>query len=280
MRVLAFSLLFFLIQIEMSAMVSYEIDFGGSVNCETCKSRDKDTGGFTVKFSDYSDDQRYAKQVFSMLGITQGDMSKESNTTYIFMIFLFFSVLGFIFSVSKAKAYAMSLESNIMLYQNNFMLKIERLEKYFEIGVRNMADIATMTKETVSKENDLKLSRFLIVRFDSLNTEMEKFLEKVALIFDENLSDSSFAVNRVKRALLVSEAKLYKDLIYLFGCGFQELLLKYRMRIACEKLMATDDKIEIIAFDVGYENHSSFTRIFKECYGITPSSYRKSKRKY
>lgn len=59
------------------------------------------------------------------------------------------------------------------------------------------------------------------------------------------------------------------------GMNFNEYLINIRIEKAKELLENTNDKIYEIAKKVGYMNHKSFTKIFKENNGMTPGQYRK-----
>ena len=56
-------------------------------------------------------------------------------------------------------------------------------------------------------------------------------------------------------------------------------LLSYRLKKAADMLKATENKIDYIALETGFEYESYFNRRFKQCYGITPGQYRKLKLK-
>lgn len=59
------------------------------------------------------------------------------------------------------------------------------------------------------------------------------------------------------------------------GIKFSEYLMAYRMNVARERILNTDDKISAIASDVGYSNMNYFYQHFHNCYDITPSEMRK-----
>ncbi|CCQ92515.1 Transcriptional regulator, AraC family [[Clostridium] ultunense Esp] len=54
-----------------------------------------------------------------------------------------------------------------------------------------------------------------------------------------------------------------------------EYLNQYRLQQAATLLKETNRKIMDIALDVGFNNLSYFIGLFKRCYGLTPSQYRK-----
>ncbi len=56
---------------------------------------------------------------------------------------------------------------------------------------------------------------------------------------------------------------------------FQEVVRKERMKKARTLLRETDQTIETVAAEVGYENVEHFNRLFKKNYGITPVQYRR-----
>ncbi|WP_347383497.1 helix-turn-helix domain-containing protein [Paenibacillus pabuli] len=59
------------------------------------------------------------------------------------------------------------------------------------------------------------------------------------------------------------------------GINFSEHLQTIRMRKACELLATTNWTINEISVRVGYQNITSFNRIFKKTTGISPGTYRK-----
>ena len=59
------------------------------------------------------------------------------------------------------------------------------------------------------------------------------------------------------------------------GATFQEVVKEERMKKAKTLLRETNQTVEAVAAEVGYENVEHFNRLFKKSYGITPVQYRK-----
>jgi AraC-like DNA-binding protein len=59
------------------------------------------------------------------------------------------------------------------------------------------------------------------------------------------------------------------------GHSFTSFLNQSRVQQACQLLINTDDNIQAIAFDCGFESISHFNRTFKKIKGVSPSNYRK-----
>lgn len=73
-----------------------------------------------------------------------------------------------------------------------------------------------------------------------------------------------------------SRRQLSRIFLECTGQTFEETVKAARMRLARELLAATDLPIEEIAHRCGYENMSSFARVFKATEGKTPGEYRRT----
>ena len=58
------------------------------------------------------------------------------------------------------------------------------------------------------------------------------------------------------------------------GLSPQEYLLQCKMNKSCEMLLETQLPIQEIARRVGYENPLTYSKIFKNFYGLSPKQYR------
>lgn len=58
-----------------------------------------------------------------------------------------------------------------------------------------------------------------------------------------------------------------------YDLTFQEFLLRYRVREACQQLRCPDANIANIAYNVGFSDPSYFTRVFKRYLGAVPSDF-------
>ena len=61
------------------------------------------------------------------------------------------------------------------------------------------------------------------------------------------------------------------------GRPVMEYIKLRRLAYAADYLNRSNLKISDIAYKSGFENHETFTRSFKEAYGVTPTAYRKNK---
>lgn len=64
-----------------------------------------------------------------------------------------------------------------------------------------------------------------------------------------------------------------------FGMNFLKFLYNIRLEYAVQDMMDSNKTLLRIALDNGFPNLSSFHKVFKESYGVTPTDYRKSLQK-
>lgn len=64
------------------------------------------------------------------------------------------------------------------------------------------------------------------------------------------------------------------------GQSPKQLGLRKLLDRAVDRLVTTSDPISEIAYDLGYQNVSSFNRLFKQRFGVTPSEFRAAHRRF
>lgn len=69
--------------------------------------------------------------------------------------------------------------------------------------------------------------------------------------------------------------RLYRDT---YGQSPKQAQIDARLRRAVDLLLTTGQSVSAIAYDLGYENVSSFTNLFKRRFGMTPGAFRARER--
>ena len=80
-------------------------------------------------------------------------------------------------------------------------------------------------------------------------------------------------------SLFLSEKQTSRIIQNRFGCSFNELVMRWRLNVACMYLTQTSMEIYEIASSVGYEYPNLFFSHFKKTYGMSPAEYRKQQKK-
>jgi AraC-like DNA-binding protein/mannose-6-phosphate isomerase-like protein (cupin superfamily) len=89
----------------------------------------------------------------------------------------------------------------------------------------------------------------------------------------QNLTDAWSLDEMAKKAYLSGE-HLRRLTTQTYGRSPMKQLSWLRMQHAAELLISTDDKVEVIGMECGYNNVNTFTNTFKKFFMHTPSDYR------
>ena len=106
-----------------------------------------------------------------------------------------------------------------------------------------------------------------------INSVDEKFLEKLQVVLDNELSNSDFSADDFATFMGISRMQLHRKLKSLLGVSTTEFLRKERIKMAATLLKKGNVTIAEIAYAVGFNDVSYFIRCFKEVYECTPSEY-------
>ena len=86
---------------------------------------------------------------------------------------------------------------------------------------------------------------------------------------------TKIAFPEVARIVGMSVRKLQRRFIETYKVTPQQYLVKLRVMKGCELLVRTNLPITEIAIDVGFYDHSAFSKRFSDIVGVSPSAYRK-----
>lgn len=134
----------------------------------------------------------------------------------------------------------------------NLLDKQERLRSYF------------MGETVELKPSELKI-----------NSADTTFLKKTKTIIEEKMGDSSFGVEALSQELHMSTSQLLRKLKALTNFTPNEFIRDFRLQRAAELLQKKAGTVSEIAFLVGFENLSYFSKVFQEKFGVLPSEYKK-----
>jgi len=102
----------------------------------------------------------------------------------------------------------------------------------------------------------------------------DDFMQKSIEIIEENLSNTSFGVNELYAAMQMSKSNFYRKLKTITDLSPNELIRFIRLQKSTQLLIGPDLSVNEIAYEVGFNTPSYFTRCFKQQFGIAPSEYK------
>ncbi|CAN5526218.1 hypothetical protein BH23BAC1_BH23BAC1_49980 [soil metagenome] len=158
--------------------------------------------------------------------------------------------------------------------------KIEGLEKGaddyilkpFEVSelmvrIKNLIDSRKKLREHFSRQISLEPASISITSLD------EQFLKRVMNIIEDHMSDPSFSVDVFSRESGMSKTQLHRKIKALTNESPGDLIKIIRLKRAVELLLQGGGTIAEVAYIVGFQEPSYFTRCFQKQYGKTPSEF-------
>jgi len=100
-----------------------------------------------------------------------------------------------------------------------------------------------------------------------------------ALRFIERRCLEPISLSDVARAVRKSPSYLTTALKKATGRSVVEWIIAGRLSEACNRLLHTDEMVEIIAERVGYADATHFIRLFRRMHGVTPAAWRNERRR-
>ncbi|RXJ73200.1 AraC family transcriptional regulator [Veronia nyctiphanis] len=139
-----------------------------------------------------------------------------------------------------------------------------------------LEQLATLIRVLSLITNDNESSTLLTHIHTSEGTDstgrakIEKVCDYIAKHYHHPITLSDIA-----KAMHCSESSIHRLFSTHFSESFSCYLRKFRLGVACDKLISTHHSVSIISEAVGYNNLSNFNRQFKQYKGMSPREFRK-----
>jgi len=103
----------------------------------------------------------------------------------------------------------------------------------------------------------------------------KEFVDKVNNIVMEHLSDPEFGIDALADALNMSTNQLFKKVKAIMNTTPYNVIVQIRMTAAAQLMKQGNLNISEVAYKVGYQELSNFSRSFKKFYNASPREYLK-----
>jgi signal transduction histidine kinase/DNA-binding response OmpR family regulator len=104
----------------------------------------------------------------------------------------------------------------------------------------------------------------------------KKFLNELTSLIEQHLTDTSFGVEQLSRAMGLSRVQLYRKTQTMLGKNVNDYFTEIRIKKAKALLTESSRPIAEIAYETGFSSPAYFTTFFKQHTQRTPSEFRKS----
>jgi len=136
-----------------------------------------------------------------------------------------------------------------------------------ELFVR-LDQLVSLRKKLISK-----------IQKDGFNTLFKKqtknpkliFLQKVVKLIHKDIDKPNFSSDDLSKKLLISDSQIYRKIKAITGKSTAVFIRSIRLKYAKELLLNTDKSVSEVAYEVGFNDPSWFSRAFKNEFGFSPS---------
>ena len=106
----------------------------------------------------------------------------------------------------------------------------------------------------------------------------DRFIKKIMACIEKDMGNPQLCVTKLALEMCMSNIQLYRKLKSITGHTPNELIRDIRLQRAASLLIQHADRVSAIAYQVGFNNLSYFSKCFREKYGLTPSEFMHQKR--
>lgn len=120
-----------------------------------------------------------------------------------------------------------------------------------------------------------KYNRKIEITPDKLSSQSmeEAFLLRVIDSIKKHLLDEDFSVDMLAREVGMSRSQLHRKLVALTELSATDFIRNYRLNLAKQMIENNTGTISEIAYEVGFNSPSYFSKSFKEKFGASPSDF-------
>ena len=101
----------------------------------------------------------------------------------------------------------------------------------------------------------------------------EKFLQRVGEIIEEHMSDEEFSVEMFSREMRMGRVQIHRKLRALTGKSASGFIRTLRLMRAASLLQQRFGNVTEVAYEVGFNNLSYFSKSFRKHFGSSPAQY-------
>ena len=141
---------------------------------------------------------------------------------------------------------------------------VEELRSVLQTLYRNRKKLRELYQQDIV---DLKPDGVALV------SKEKQFLQLLKQYLEEHYSNSDLTVSDIASFLKISDTQLRRKLKSISGFSTNEFIRKYRLEKAAQMLGANSSSVSEVAYAVGFENLSYFSKVFQAEYGCPPSEY-------
>ena len=161
------------------------------------------------------------------------------------------------------------------------IIKIEQMDTCATC-INNMLEYSQITRINEVKRQSALMMLFATIMEDNTSGQQEndnveypsKIYVKAAVDFITEKYMNKIKIDDIADFIGISRSHLTGSFKKEMGVSPQEYLINFRLEKAASLLRSSKEQINIIAYQCGYEDSLSFSKAFKQKFGMSPKSFR------
>lgn len=137
------------------------------------------------------------------------------------------------------------------------------------------ANLANLMRRIEKTEEFISRRLILNAPMEKPGSKEDKFLKEVVDYIHKNMTNSQLTAKEISYSLGISHSNLYRRIKHMTGLSLNEFVRHVRLQNAERMLAAGKHTVSEVMFEVGFTNHSYFSKCFKKQYNTTPKNYSK-----
>ncbi len=249
---------------------------------------DLDTGYRTIMLvntSDFSGKyQHYIKEVNRLIEKYHGEITRRPQDDETMASFLLASdamiaamaIANLLHSIPDNFEYRLALVSGNPVDEsgtNLFEETKKRLCILCQIGLSKVVYLDANTQALSRQESNTPKVKHTDVKI--VDAHDFSFCEKLSQILNNELNNPDFRSDELCHLLGLSKAQTYRKIKALTGMSPNTLIRELRLRKSLKALKNNHKTVAEIAYDIGFNSPTYFTRVFRNRYEVLPTSYAK-----
>ena len=146
------------------------------------------------------------------------------------------------------------------------------LAKPFEIEVLK-ANIANLIGNREKTEQFITRRLLMNAQEVEVDSRDDKLLKELVEYIHANMTNSRISASDISYALGISHSNLYRKIKGITDQSLNEFIRFVRLQKAEQLLSSGKMSVSEVMFQVGFTNHSYFSKCFKQLYSVTPKNY-------
>jgi len=110
-------------------------------------------------------------------------------------------------------------------------------------------------------------------KFTPVFYSKKEFIEELNKLILQNLNNEALSIEFLAQAVGLSRSQLYRRVKEITQLSISEYVRRLRLKLAAQLLRKYSNSVGQIAFEVGFNNLSYFSKAFKKEFGTTPIEY-------